>query len=321
MKKTLLSRAKDVLRPIVYFIPQKVHAARRRQEMKRTRKAYTRDDVCAGLRTMPIPPKSVVLVHSSLKALGYVDEGAPGVVQALVEVFVRERGGTMVCPTFSIAGTMHAALRTGGIFDVRNTPSNLGAIPEAFRNHPEALRSVHPTHSFAAIGPNAHDIVDTHHTCGSSFGVGSPMGVVLESSGYLFGLGTTLGTVTFYHCLEEIEPAFPLDVYSSDSPFRARCRDYSGGLVEVMVKAHDPVVSRTRIDRPENEAIRSYVTRALEERAGMAWTTVCDARCWSIEARRMYDEMRRLMALGITIYSTKDDLARLGDTGVIGRRL
>src|SRR5690606_27894928 len=107
------------------------------------------------------------------------DGGPQTVVDALIESIVRERSGTLMLPTYSINGTMRNTLLVGQseggiVFDVRSTPSNLGAIPEAFRRHPGVVRSVHPTHSFGAIGALAEELVAEHHTCGSSFGRGSP---------------------------------------------------------------------------------------------------------------------------------------------------
>lgn len=45
--------------------------------------------------------------------------------------------------------------RNNPVFDVRRTPSNVGAIPEYFRTEYPALRSLCPTHSCAAVGLRA----------------------------------------------------------------------------------------------------------------------------------------------------------------------
>ena len=162
---------------------------------------------------IPLPDGAVVLVHSSLKALGFVEGGPSTVVDCLVESIVRRRHGTLVLPTFSIDGTMYGTLQAANpdtvLFDAVKTPSNLGAIPEAFRIYPGVVRSVHPTHSFAALGPLAQELTATHHLCGSTFGQGSPMAAMLSHDSWILGLGTNLGNVTFYHCLEEIEDDFP----------------------------------------------------------------------------------------------------------------
>jgi aminoglycoside N3'-acetyltransferase len=249
-----------------------------------------------------------VLVHSSLKALGYVEGGPATVVEALVDVFVEQNAGSVMLPTYSIDGTMHTTLLTGAVFDVRTTPSNLGAIPEAFRRHSDAVRSIHPTHFLAAIGPDARWLVEEHHTCGTSFGTGSPMAKTLDRHSYLLGLGTNLGNVTYYHCLEEIEPNFPVNVFTADSPISVECRDYEGRLHRLDIRAHDRSVSRTRIDRPENASIRNFFTRWFEGHGDLQWFQVGEAKCWLIRVDSMYGEAKRLMERGITIYATTSEI-------------
>ncbi|MGI9436620.1 MAG: AAC(3) family N-acetyltransferase [Geminicoccaceae bacterium] len=252
-----------------------------------------------------------------MKSLGYVDGGAAAVVDALVEVFVENNSGTVLLPTFSIEGSMHRSLLSGRVFDAASTASNLGAIPEACRRHRSARRSVHPTHSFAAIGVAADWLVSQHHYCGSSFGQGSPMARLLEAEGYLLGLGTTLGSVTFYHCLEDLEAGFPLNVYSADSPIMVACRDQDGVLHHLPINAHDAVISQSRIDRPSSERLRQLFEQRLRQNAGLGWFSVGEAKVWLVGAKPLYDEAKRLMDQGVTIYSTASELAafehRTGD--------
>jgi len=261
-----------------------------------------------ALDKLPVRQGAPVLVHSSLKALGYVQGGAEAVVAALIEVFVTRRSGTVMLPTFSIQGSMHRTLTAGPLFDLRQTPSNLGAIPEAFRCHPLARRSLHPTHSFAAIGGEAEQLVEGHHLAGSSFGDGTPMAGLIAANGYLLGLGTDLGRVTFYHCLEEIEDDFPIDVYTSDSPINATCRDEDGGLHQLAIKAHDRARAQHRIDQPGSADLRAFFRDRLEHDADLSWHQVGEAASWLVEAQQLYAEIKRLMQAGITVYSSPSDL-------------
>lgn len=303
---------KDVIRPVVGDMPSRIQKFRRVKHLEASRPAVSTAKLVDDLAGLPVRPGAVVLVHSSLKALGYVQGGPDAVVGALVEVFVERNAGTVILPTFSIDGSMYRTLTSGRVFDVNATPSNLGAIPEAFRCHPEARRSLHPTHSLAAIGHDAAPLVDGHHRCGSSFGQGSPMAEMLAAGGYLLGLGTGVGHVTFYHCLEEIEDDFPVNVFTPDSPIVADCRGHDGKIHRLQVNAHDGAVASTRIDRPENMAIRRFFQDRFERHAGLSWHPVGEATSWLIEAARLYDEAKRLMQAGVTIYSCAADLAGAG---------
>ncbi len=295
---------KNALRPIVHYITDYI----RGRQLKSARPPISNERLVEDLSRLPVDRGSIVLVHSSLKALGYVEGGPATVVDVLVNVFVERNAGTVMLPTYSIAGTMHATLLTGEAFDVRTTPSNLGAIPEAFRRHPDAIRSIHPTHSFAAIGPDARWLVEEHHTCGTSFGTGSPMAKALDRHCYLLGLGTNLGNVTYYHCLEEMEPDFPINVFTADSPISVECTDQEGRLHRLEVRAHDRNISQTRIDRPENHGIRNFFTRWFERHADLQWFQVGEARSWLMRADIMYGEAKLLMKRGITIYTTTSEL-------------
>lgn len=306
---------KDALRSIRDFIPNRVHRWQRARQISAERTHYSKEQLLTDLDNLPVPAGAVVLVHSSLKAIGYVDGGPQTVVEALEESIVRRRGGTLLVPTYTINGTMRTTLALAQqersiAFDAASTPSNLGAIPETFRRHPGVHRSVHPTHSFGALGPLAQQLVEGHHTCGSTFGRGSPMAKMLDHDGWLLGLGTNLGTVTIYHCLEELEDDFPLEVYSPDSPFSVLCRDAHGQTHDLTLSAHDETVSATRIDRPQNSAIREYFTTQFERNAGLSWHSVCEAESWLVSARRLYDETNRLAHSGITIYTSEAELER-----------
>ena len=109
----------------------------------------TRHDIAAGLRQMDLKQGERVMVHSSLSSMGQVEGGAREVVEGFLEVLGPE--GTLVVPTFTHSGTEY--------FDPRESPSKNGAITEAARHYPGAVRSLHPTHAVTAIGRDAEELV------------------------------------------------------------------------------------------------------------------------------------------------------------------
>jgi aminoglycoside 3-N-acetyltransferase len=308
-KSLFADSIRRVIRTVVGGPVRSVRRLSRRCQLSREMAHVTRERLIEDLERLRLPADAVLLVHTSLKRLGYVEGGAKSVIEALIEVVVRRRGGTLAMPCYSLHGSMHATLASGRVFDVRSAPCNLGAIPEAFRRYPGVRRSVHPTHSIAALGYRADWITGNHHLCGSTFGEGSPMVRMMELDGLLAGLCTSLGTVTFYHCLEDLESDFPIEVYSANSPFRVSCLDWHGIPHELTISAHAPDQARTRIDRRENQAIRSFFTDTLERHAGLQWFSIGEGRSWIIRMRDMHAECARLMRAGVTIYSTADDLA------------
>ena len=267
-----------------------------------------KDEIRADLQALPMPPGAVVFIHTSMSQLGYVEGGAATMTAALLETIVKERNGTLAVPTFTMAGGMADTVRSGVVFDVLNTPSGTGRITEMVRQSPGAVRSLHPTHSVAALGPRAQWLTEAHHLDSHSFGAVSPLGRLIEADGFVLGIGVDLGPVTFFHTVED-SGDFPFTVYTADSPLPAVCRNKDGREIDVKVMVHDPAASRTRSDRPNGVAIRSYLTTVLETYADLRWYKLGDGRMWLVSARRFYDCIEQLAKQRITVYASADDVA------------
>jgi len=150
----------------------------------------------SDLKSLGVRPGGVLMVHSSLSSLGYVSGGAATVIQSLLKVLGPT--GTLAMPTHSW-DVMEAGCR---VFDVRETKSCVGAITEKFRKMPGALRSAHPSHSIAAIGPLAAELVAGHETCLTPCGIGTPYEKICRANGQILFVGTTLDSNTAYHTVE-----------------------------------------------------------------------------------------------------------------------
>lgn len=123
----------------------------------------TRDALEGGFRGLGLDSGGCVVIHSSLSSLGRVDGGAETVVDALCEIVGDD--GTVMMPTFT---------RYDRPYDPGASPSTVGAITEAFRKRPDAVRSAHPTKSVTAVGPDADSLVADHDPR-NSIGPGSPI--------------------------------------------------------------------------------------------------------------------------------------------------
>lgn len=171
--------------------------------------ALTRAEVVAGLRALGLAAGDRVLVHSSLSALGRVDGGADTVIDALLEAVGPE--GLVAVPTF--AGSQP--------FDRRTTPTALGCIAEAFWRWPGAVRSLHPTHSVAAIGKGAEALVAGHEQAPTAYGEGTPYYRLATEGGKILLLGVDQDRNTTLHTAEALAGAAYLETvaasYVSDS--------------------------------------------------------------------------------------------------------
>jgi aminoglycoside 3-N-acetyltransferase len=154
-----------------------------------------RDQLAAEFSRAGIRSGEDLIVHSSLKSLGEVEGGADTVVAALLDVL--GPAGHLLVPTFTYSLTMWSREP----FDRLASKSRVGAITEAVRLHPRAIRSFHPTHSVAVIGPDAEAIV-RNHLHATPIGEGSPFARMCERGARILMLGTYQDTNSTLHYCE-----------------------------------------------------------------------------------------------------------------------
>ena len=159
--------------------------------------------IAAELRAAGVRPGGLLLVHSSLRSLGPVPDGAETVVQGLLGALGPD--GTLLMPALSYGRVTPEQ----PLFDVRFTPSNVGALPEYFRTRPGTVRSIHPTHSVCGVGPLAAELLDRHIEDRTPCGPRSPFHLLPEYGGQILMLGCGLRPNTSMHAVEELaEPPY-----------------------------------------------------------------------------------------------------------------
>jgi aminoglycoside 3-N-acetyltransferase len=134
--------------------------------------------------------------------MGWVEGGAEAVVAAFLDALDPAQG-TLVLPTLCQTDMD----RRFEVWDIEESPSDVGAITEAGRLHPGAIRSDHPTHSVAAIGAQAEAITSGHADADgrpspwgpAAFGFGSPWQWLYDHDAHYLFLGTTTSCNTIGH--------------------------------------------------------------------------------------------------------------------------
>lgn len=182
---------------------------------------YTTGSLAADLRALGLGSGDVVLLHSSLRSIGYVVGGTQAVVQALLDVVGPQ--GTLVVPTQTADNTDPAGWRNPPVpqawwqvirdhtpgFDPARTPSRwMGVLAEAVRTWPGALRSNHPQVSFAAVGAQAADVTRDHRL-DDALGDHSPLGAIYRLDGNVLLLGCGHQSNTSLHLAEYRQPSAP----------------------------------------------------------------------------------------------------------------
>jgi aminoglycoside 3-N-acetyltransferase len=161
------------------------------------RRTFTTDDLLDGLRTLGIAEGDVLFVHSSLAAIGPVEGGAESVIDALQQAVGPQ--GTLVFPTFTFSIVERCPDEP---YDPAATPSRVGALTEVFRKRPGVIRSRQPSHSVAAWGRHAGEIVRDNHLYGPC-DIRGAFGAMVRLDATVVFLGTGFGPNTTLHAVED----------------------------------------------------------------------------------------------------------------------
>jgi aminoglycoside N3'-acetyltransferase len=189
---------------------------------------WTRVRLVRDLRVLGVADGDTLLVHASLRAMGFVIGGAVTVVRALRDSVGPT--GTIVVPTATTDNTdprrWHLTCKAPRparewvlirdhlpAFDPAVTPSrNMGAVTETVRTWPGAVRSGHPQTSFAALGARAGKLMADHHR-DCHYGERSPLARLVEVDAKVLLLGVGYDVCTAFHLAEYLVPDPPVREY------------------------------------------------------------------------------------------------------------
>jgi aminoglycoside 3-N-acetyltransferase len=176
-----------------------------------TRSRLVKDFTGLGVR-----PGGVVMLHASVKAVGWVVGGPDVILHALREAL--GPGGTLMMYVGWADGTYEmgswpearrrAYLEECPPFDPETSRANRrwSVLTEYLRTTPGARRSDNPEKSMAAIGAKSGWIT-ADHPLDHGFGPGSPLEKLCRAGGQVLLLGTSFDSVTLLHhaeCLAEV---------------------------------------------------------------------------------------------------------------------
>ena len=184
------------------------------QVVRKTQTLATVESLQADFEALGVKEGIILLVHSSLSAMGWICGGAVAVIIALQEVLGET--GTLVMPTHStdlsdpsqwenppVPESWWQTIReTMPAYDPDLTPTrSMGKIAETFRKQSGVLRSAHPQSSFCARGPQASSIIN-NHSLAYGFGEHSPLARIYDLRGYVLLLGVDHSSNTSIHLAE-----------------------------------------------------------------------------------------------------------------------
>ena len=172
------------------------------------RKAVTPEEIRTALEALSVKEGDLLLVHSALSRIGYIQNGAAGVLDSLRSSVGAK--GTLLFPAFT-----RPYVRLGdGInkrwnfrpYDAKDLSRIVtGSLPKTLLAEvPEAVRSAHISHSWAGVGPQARECLASHGIADAPCSENSPLGEALRRNGKVLFFGCGLSPNTFLHYLETV---------------------------------------------------------------------------------------------------------------------
>lgn len=228
----------------------------------------------------------VLLVHSNIKRV-LVEARSEGVQLTpddILDSFLECLGsaGTLVLPLFNFDFSIKKR------FDIRNTPSQMGALTEIARKRYGAVRTGHPIYSFAVLGKESHLFDGLVNESG--YGEDSPFGLIHNLNGKIASLDLDdQNSMTFYHYVEE---SLRVD-YRYFKKFKGEYIDQSGNSSNCEFKLFVRDVSRgvvTHVNPAGDKMweLGLYSGNRPKEKSGLR----------VVEARQMYNFVANLIESG-----------------------
>lgn len=252
---------------------------------------HTKESLIKDIKAIGIKNTDTVTVHTSLKAIGNIDDteksGAEVLIDSLCECVLE---GLLIVPSHTFVN-----LRETGAFDIRNTVPCIGTLPRvavelanrAYDNGDDTcIRSMQASHSVVAFGKSAREFVKADDGTVTRTPPDGCYGSLCRLGGKILLIGVGLSSNTFIHMIDEyLEPK----VYDTTEIILT---DYNG-------KSRKHVRNITK-----GPAAASFVRyeEALEKSGAITYGTIGDAKTMLLDAQICFDTVMsiRKKELGIS---------------------
>ena len=157
---------------------------------------YTKSDILNNIAAIGIKPEDTLLIHSAMKPIGKVENGADTVLDAFIEYI---EPGLLIFPTHS----WEKINDKNPVFDVIKEPSCVGLLSNLFLKRPGIIRSWHPTHSAAALGKDAASYTKGEEKWDTPCPREGCWGKLYDRKAKILFIGCSQNSNTYLHGVEE----------------------------------------------------------------------------------------------------------------------
>lgn len=188
----------------------------------------TQTFVASFLCKLGIEPETTLLFHSSFSQLSRQGYSAELFLESIVK-FLKD--GTLALPTLSWLEVSPSQPR----WNESTTCTNVGVLSEVFRTKFADRRSLHPTHSVAAIGKQTDFLLKDHHLDVRPCSDKSPWGKLKNVEANILMMGVDMDTCTLIHHLEE---TYAPELYLLEPVESYLCESKDSLSIEVNTRRH-----------------------------------------------------------------------------------
>ena len=238
----------------------------------------TKEDILVFLKNAGIKHDDKVTIHCSLRAIGKIENGADGLIDAFCEYL---NNGLFIVPTH----TWDKVWRESPYYDVRTTVPDIGTLAEVAAFRKDGVRSLHPTHSVAVFGKGATEFIRGEEKCASPAPLGSCISRLYEENGKVLLIGVGHERNTYLHSVDE---RLGIPDRLNSNPFEITIVDYEGNtLKSPPFHTHFTAAS----DRCVSEYYPNY-KEAFENTGAVTYSKLGNALVYICNCRKMTDTCR-----------------------------
>jgi aminoglycoside N3'-acetyltransferase len=187
------------------------------------------------LDQLGIDSSPLFFVQSSTEWLKKAGIGSSEVLTALEERL--EKGGTIVMPSYPFSGWHEDFLRSEPYVNLATSPAQTGMLAEMLRRRHESIRSLDPDLPLVAWGEGASAIAGSRPAGEDPTGADSAFSRVVDSGGFLLGLGVSLNYMALIHVFDSrYRFRYPHPILS-DQLYSASSEDKSGNIYAIKKRA------------------------------------------------------------------------------------
>jgi aminoglycoside 3-N-acetyltransferase len=233
---------------------------------------FTKEQIFEQLRALGAPQKSIVLMHSSFRAVGEFEGGAEGFLDAMIEYFTA-RGGLFLVPTH----TWNNLGKDRITLDMQNPASNLGVLPTLAAGRKDGVRSENPCHSVVVFGDRARAeaLVECDKYINTPIAPDSVYGELYKQAGFVLLVGVGQEKNTYLHTVDEL---LGIPDRMADAPMMTTVRRADGEIVQRPLRLFKCSTTDDISERfPKYDTAFRYHGAVKDGFVGYAPVQLCDA--------------------------------------------